>query len=189
MIADWLRISRGPIRAPARYDFPPSYGMPRIATSRSAAVRWCGRRMNVAIWEKRGDLKASIGRNGWVTPRARAGSAPGLRRVAGGHGRPRRSAKEVGEGRLEIRDRHPDLTQPVPVADRHPAVARLALLGVADGLHVHRHAVRRADLVLAAVEAADRRRVVIHGHPAPGGEPIAELPAPGHDLLPLLEER
>ena len=42
--------------------------------------------MNVAIWEKRGDLKASIGRNGWLTALARTASAS---RPAPGSGRPR----------------------------------------------------------------------------------------------------
>ena len=39
-------------------------------------------------------------------------------------------------------------------------------LFVADGLHVHGHAKRRADLVLATVETADGRRVVVDRVPA-----------------------
>src|SRR5262247_1148997 len=37
--------------------------MPTSATSRSLGSRWYGRRMKVASWPKRGDLKASCGWN------------------------------------------------------------------------------------------------------------------------------
>ena len=84
----------------------------------------------------------------------RAGKPP--RRPA----RPSRPA--ASRTRLELGDRHPDLLHRVAVADRHACRRPVSpLLGVAHRLHVHRHAVGRAHLVLAPVEAADRRGVVV----------------------------
>ena len=127
------------------------------------------------------------------TGRARRTYPPaggGLRGVPRGDRGPGGPAERArANTRLELGDRDADLAHRVPVADRHAAVAGLALVGVADRLHVHRDAVRRAHLVLPAVEAADRGGVVVDAHPAAGGEPVAELPAPRHDLVPLLEER
>ena len=54
MSDDCARISRGPSRAPGRYDVPLSNGAPRIATSTPVRSVWWGSRMNVAGCAKRG---------------------------------------------------------------------------------------------------------------------------------------
>jgi hypothetical protein len=59
---------------------------------------------------------------------------------------------------------------------------------VAHSLHVHRDAVRRADLVLAAIEATDGGRVIVVRRPVPG-ERVADGLRRPHDLLALLEQR
>ena len=48
---DWLRISRGPWRAPGRLVTPPSKGTPNMAMSRSLGSGTYGARMKVAISE------------------------------------------------------------------------------------------------------------------------------------------
>src|SRR5215831_7916701 len=77
-MADWARISRGPKRAPVRYEVPPSNGTPSSATSKAPSSRLWGRRMKVGIPPKRGETKASGGRNSRITPSplgaARAGA-------------------------------------------------------------------------------------------------------------------
>ena len=54
MSDDCARISRGPSRAPERYDVPLSNGTPSIATSTPVRSVWCGSRMNVAGCANRG---------------------------------------------------------------------------------------------------------------------------------------
>jgi hypothetical protein len=61
MRLDWLRISRGPWRAPARFVVPPSQGIPMSAMSSPAAELTAGSRMNVASPAKRGTTAASTG--------------------------------------------------------------------------------------------------------------------------------
>ena len=61
MSDDCERISRGPSRAPGRYEVPPSNGTPTIATSRPRGFSTCGSRMNVAGCANRGDLNDSRG--------------------------------------------------------------------------------------------------------------------------------
>src|SRR6516165_1571612 len=58
---DWLRISRGPWRGPARFVVPPSHGMPVSAMSSPLADSTVGSRMNVATPADRGTTAASIG--------------------------------------------------------------------------------------------------------------------------------
>ena len=82
---------------------------------------------------------------------ARPGRSAHAAAARAGRRSPRRAASAV----------HADLLHRVAVPDRHLAVGRLALVGVAHRLHVHRHAVRRAHLVLAPVEPADRGGVVV----------------------------
>ena len=60
--------------------------------------------------------------------------------------------------------RHAHLSHGVAVANRYFAIG--GGLVVADGLDVDRDTERRADFVLAAVEPADRRGVVVHRMPA-----------------------
>ena len=59
MSDDCARTSRGPSRAPDRYDVPLSNGMPTIATSTPAGSGRCGSRMNVAGCAKRGLFEES----------------------------------------------------------------------------------------------------------------------------------
>src|SRR5574341_543673 len=79
--------------------------------------------------------------------------------VAGGGGGPARPLEELLEDLLQLGDRDADLLHRIAVADRDVLVARFARLRVTDGLDVHGEAVRGADLVLASVQATDRRRV------------------------------
>jgi hypothetical protein len=51
---DWLRISRGPWRAPARFVVPPSHGTPMRAISMSEGSSVWGNRMKVGMPPKRG---------------------------------------------------------------------------------------------------------------------------------------
>jgi len=62
------------------------------------------------------------------------------------------------------RKRHANLLHVVAVANRYFAVG--GGLVIADGLDVDGDAKRRADFILAAVESADGRRVVVHRMPA-----------------------
>src|SRR5262245_1591704 len=81
---------------------------------------------------------------------------------------------------LDIVERHAVLGHRGAIADRRGAVL--------ERLDVDRHAPRRADLVLAPVQLADRGRVVVDRHDFLRqivAEPVAEL----HDLGPLLEQR
>src|SRR2546426_11401944 len=124
-----------------------------------------------------------------LTQTAEVGLALRRRRIAGAHRRPRDTVGEqLAKDRLELRDRYADLVHGVPLADRDLRVAGLAALAVAHRLDVDGHAVGRADLVLAAVDPADRRGVVVHAHP-PAREAPLDLAGPGDDLVPLLEER
>src|SRR5687768_17027520 len=61
MRLDWLRISRGPCRAPGRLVVPPSQGMPTSAMSSPAAEVTAGSRMKVDRPAKRGTTAASTG--------------------------------------------------------------------------------------------------------------------------------
>src|SRR4030095_15362405 len=61
MSDDWLRTSRGPSRAPGRYDVPPSKGTPTMATSSPCGSSTCGSRMKVAGCAKRGEVNEPRG--------------------------------------------------------------------------------------------------------------------------------
>src|SRR5690242_10276675 len=63
---------------------------------------------------------------------------------------------------------HPVEDQPLDVLQRHPLLRHRVAVADGDGtvverVHVHGHAPRRPDLVLAPVQLPDRRRVVVHG--------------------------
>ena len=110
--------------------------------------------------------------------------APPAAAATSAHGRPPSSAPITSR---DPAGGHPHLLHRVPVPDRDLAVRGLALVGVPDRLHVHRHAVGRAHLVLAAVEPADRRGVVVdHGEVA--GQLVAEGVRGAHDVVPLLQQ-
>src|SRR5690242_3823761 len=110
-------------------------------------------------------------------------------RIARRHVAPRCGGiEQAPEDGLQLGDRHANLLHRVALADRHLSVARLALVGIADGLDVDGHAIRRADLVLAPIEASDRGCVVVEREPA-SGEPPTQLMARGDDLPALLEQR
>src|SRR5262245_23494094 len=76
---DCSRTARGPKRAPGRYEVPPSYGMPRSATSSPSGAGAAGRSMNVAIWPNRGDAKGSRGRHALIGPGRLRRSDPATR--------------------------------------------------------------------------------------------------------------
>ena len=95
-------------------------------------------------------------------PSARSRRSPSRRATPAATSRPalaRRAARR--NTAVSSRCGDPDLLHRIAVADRHLAVGPLALVGVADRLHVHRDAVGRADLVLPAVEAPDGGGVVV----------------------------
>src|SRR5207245_2127075 len=74
------------------------------------------------------------------------------------HALPRVALEESPQHGFERVDRHADLLHRITVADRDLLVARLRLGGVADGLDIDGDPVGGADLVLPAVEPADRCR-------------------------------
>ena len=65
---------------------------------------------------------------------------------------------------LDLIDGDTDLLHAVALADGDAVVGRDAVGLVADGIEVERDAVRRADLVLAAVALADRAGLVVVDH-------------------------
>ena len=65
---------------------------------------------------------------------------------------------------LDLIDGDTDLLHAVALADGDAVVGRDAVGLVADGVEVERDAVRRADLVLAAVALADRAGLVVVDH-------------------------
>ena len=86
----------------------------------------------------------------------------------------------------ELGDRHAELLHRVAEADGH-GVLELRLL-LAERLEVHRHAERRADLVLAAVAAADGAGLVPRALPL-ALQRLVELARLGAERLVVLDER
>ena len=82
--------------------------------------------------------------------------------------------------RFDVPGGHALLGHRVAVADGHRAVL--------ERVDVDRHAPGRADLVLAPVELADGRRVVVDGHHV-ALQVVLDAVAELHDLGPLLEQR
>src|SRR5262249_59738378 len=74
---------------------------------------------------------------------------------------PGAAAEQPFENSRQLRDRNPDLLHRVALPDRHAAITRLALGGVANRLNVYRHTVGRANFVLTSIEATDGRGVVL----------------------------
>src|SRR5205807_2110275 len=68
----------------------------------------------------------------------------------------RSGAELLAKGGDEIGDRDTDLRHGIAFPDRHGLIL--------ERLEVHRDAERRPDLVLAAIAAADRLRLVVSGH-------------------------
>ena len=111
----------------------------------------------------------------------------GSSRVPGGHGRRRESAPGGARRLQPIEDQPRDALDRDPLLGHRVAVAH-GHRAVLERVDVDGDAPRRPDLVLAPVELADRRRVVVDGHRVALEvvlDPVAQL----DDLGPLLEQR
>src|SRR5664280_163290 len=168
------------------------YGADRITRRAITASANHTRRTRFGVSESSPSLvrKGQTGvRVGRATPSSKAasrGSERSFSAITGSRPIPTRSAlvsrpgQALHDDRFHLRDIDPDLLHRIAVADRG--------LAVLQRVDVYRDAPRRADLVLAPVQLADRGRVVVDGHRVPLQvvlDPVAEL----HDLGPLLEER
>src|SRR4030095_3752322 len=77
------------------------------------------------------------------------------------------ATEEIADHRDQLRRGDPDLLHRIPIANSDLAVGGFPLVGGAHRLHIHRDAIRVADLVLPAVEPPDGRGVVVDGGEAP----------------------
>src|SRR3954469_4418906 len=91
-----------------------------------------------------------------------------------------RRREAVEDGALHAVERDPLLGHRVPITQGDGVVL--------EGFDVDRHAPWRPDLILAPIELADRRRVVVDGEDV-AGKVRAQRMAQRDDLGPLLEER
>src|SRR5664280_1463142 len=168
------------------------YGADRITRRAITASANHTRRTRFGVSESSPSLvrKGQTGvRVGRATPSSKAasrGSERSFSAITGSRPIPTRSAlvsrpgQALHDDRFHLRDIDPDLLHRVAVADRG--------LAVLERVDVDADAPRRADLVLAPVELADRGRVVVDGHDVLR-QVVAEGVALLHDLVALLEQR
>src|SRR5579862_5416525 len=170
------------------HDMRPVASILRVRTRVSWPMRALERAASIPAWPAPTTITSCIARIVPGAARAGKGSGPGRGRLGGipaRHVGPL-ALHELGQEGFHVPDRDADLLHRVALADRD-LVVRGRLL-VADGLDVDGDAEGGADFVLASVELADRRGVVINREPAVA-QRRHERPGGRHNLLVLLEQR